>query len=110
MNKTLLDIIAEISAAYDNEYTLEELKNKKIIPKIQEENGQFLVAQKQCFYGGCEFDYRAIDSEYEAYKNAYIRTMFLAARQISNKNSSTKVVDINTECPKLDSCSGRDDS
>lgn len=105
----VMHYIRELQTVYNNKFTLEELKGKGGMP-VEYKDGAWIVYQKVCYYGGCGFDPITFNDEYEAYKHAYITSLFkdIEVRNHELSGASTKLADINRSCPKYYDCSGMD--
>ena len=110
-SKTELDsrlikkLTKEIEAIQNDELTLEELKNKNKC-KIEKNEKGFVVFQKQCYYGGCDFDEAYFGSEYEAYKHGCLTTLSKKMETAKNKTYAQhgNIVEINKRCKKYLEC------
>lgn len=105
----MMSYIANVDSAYCDDYTLKELKEKTDL-LVCEEDGKWVVYQKVCYYGGCDFDPKSFKTEYDAYKHACIITQLrnIRRREHELSGATTKLADVNHSCPKYCECSGMD--
>lgn len=109
MDKKVSSWIYKLSLAYDDELSLEELKEISFLPCEKQED-EWVVWQKCCYYGGCDFDPIRFKDEYEAYKHACIKSLLshIFNREHDLSGAYTKLADVNYECPEYHKCSGID--
>lgn len=109
LDSKIMSCIANVDSAYRGDFAIEELKEKTDL-KVCEENGKWVVYQKVCYYGGCDFDPKSFETEYDAYKHACIITQLRNTRRREHELSgaTTKLADVNDSCPKYCECSGMD--
>lgn len=101
--------IHKLEQVYEDEITLEELKEIAFLSCEQQEN-DWVVWRKCCYYGGCDFDPIDFKEEYEAYKYASIKSLLLniLKREHELSGAHTVLADVNHSCSKYQECTGLD--
>lgn len=99
----LADKLSQVYKRFEKLETLKEINNLR----VEKTDTDWVVYEKVCYYGGCEFGKVLFHSEYEAYRHAAILSLLTDIRKITDKELlSTKIADINYACEKFKECSG----
>lgn len=110
VDKEISSSIKLIEAVYNDEKTLDELKELSLAYPEKTDEGKWIVYQKQCYYGGCLYDPKVFDDEYSAYKHGTILDLFFCIRKKEHEMSGASgvIADVNRSCPEYQECTGLD--
>lgn len=99
-----------IDAVYNDEKSLDELKELSLACPERTDEDKWIVYQKQCYYGGCLYDPKEFDDEYSAYKHGTIYELLkkIIRREHKMSGATTVIADVNRSCPEYSNCSGMD--
>jgi len=110
MDNEIMNWISQLELIFKNRLSIDELKKINHL-KINKQDNKWILYQKVCYYGGCNFDEIEFEHEYDAYKYSAMLDLFrkINQRDLKIHGSETMIADINYNCKNYHECSGRDD-